>query len=295
VPTPTPTLPLAWVPPSPAAVAAPPPAELPRIAAAEKNGVRVEIELERNPMPAGEWTGVRTRVTNLGGDALTWFHDGCATLVYVAGTLTGRQWRPGFWDFDGKIGEFEDRAVEQASHDGAIRITFLDKDLIGRGSYGCADIGMSDLIAPGDTIERRRIWDGFAGTLLSPPPGGLVRLTGTFGYYWRDEAPADITTQTISVELDAWIERLDDAYIHPSEAIDAALFDQRLADLISSRDLFNGNGPVVRFDPQRGDWMVGLLDDYPESIVHLVVVDGRTGAREDWIERPWNRDVEGSP
>ena len=45
----------------------------------------------------------------------------------------------------------------------------------------------------------------------------------------------------------------------------------------------------------RGNWQVGLLQLAPgdTSLVHMVIVDGVTGTREEWIERTWDRDVEG--
>ena len=70
--------------PSPGATSAPtptptlPPGPLARIAMIEANGVRVTIELERNPMPAGEPTWVTTTVTNTGRDDVIWLHGACA-------------------------------------------------------------------------------------------------------------------------------------------------------------------------------------------------------------------------
>jgi hypothetical protein len=287
--------PALWTPPPAGESPGEPPADLPLAATVERDGVRLTIELERNPMPAGEWTRVRTEVTNLGPGPLTWFHDGCATLVWVSGEMPGSRWRSGFATFDGQLGDFERRAHERTTGDGLIRIVFLEEARIGRGSYGCADIGLSDVIAAGETLERVRIWDGFAFSLLAPPPGGPVRLTGTFGYYWRGEEPRNIVDRTMSVELAAWIEPIDIPFIHPSEAIDVALLDRRLVNAVASVDLFSGNEPIIRFDPSRGDWLVGLVNYHPEPFLRAVIVDGRTGSREAWVERAWDLDVDGFP
>jgi hypothetical protein len=77
VPTPDPTLPTG---------------NLETTASVERDGVRVRIELDRNPMPAGEPTWVATTVTNIGDDDLIWLHGGCAISVGVNGRMNGRRW-----------------------------------------------------------------------------------------------------------------------------------------------------------------------------------------------------------
>ena len=65
------------------------PAGLPRTAAGERDGLRLEIELQRNPMPAGRLSWVKISLTNgrrtdvtvmVGGQT-----EGCASLAYVTG------------------------------------------------------------------------------------------------------------------------------------------------------------------------------------------------------------------
>ena len=59
------------------------PPDLARVAVEERDDIRVEVELQRNPLPAGEPSWVKVRVTNEGQTDVTWFHDGCATPVGV--------------------------------------------------------------------------------------------------------------------------------------------------------------------------------------------------------------------
>lgn len=71
------------------------PLRLRRSATVEQDGVRLRVELERNPMPAGEPTLIRTTVKNVGKDDLRWSHDGCAIAVGVWGEMVDVAWRPG--------------------------------------------------------------------------------------------------------------------------------------------------------------------------------------------------------
>jgi hypothetical protein len=290
---------LSWTPPPAAPAPDPAPLDLPLVARAERDGVRLTIELVRNPFPAAEWTAARTRVTNIGRDDLTWFHDGCANPVSLGGELEGQRWRPGFAKFVGQLAEFQGRAVENATFDGRMRIGFIPERWIGQGSIGCADIGMADVVRPGASIETDLIWDGTAAGQLAPPPAGPVHLTGTFQYYWRgkQDPPGLDGMKQLSVSMDGWIEPGGIPFIHPAEAIDVALLDPRLAGVIADRDLWNGNEDVVRFDVKRGIWSVGLLEHHGDghATVHLVEIDGATGARLGWIERPWDYDREGVP
>jgi hypothetical protein len=66
---------------------------LPRAATTEADGVRVTIELERNPMPAGEPTWIDKTITNTGLDPVIYYP--CGDSVSVSGLIPGLPWRPG--------------------------------------------------------------------------------------------------------------------------------------------------------------------------------------------------------
>jgi hypothetical protein len=83
------------------------------------------IELERNPMPAGEPTWSTSTITNTGPDNLVWFHDGCADAVYVKGLMEGTTWRPGVKDQTGAALEYRKFALESIGVDhGEVWIVF---------------------------------------------------------------------------------------------------------------------------------------------------------------------------
>ena len=292
--------PALWTPPPAAESPGEPPADLPLTVTVERDGVRLTLQLERNPMPSGEWTRAQATVTNVGSDDLVWFHDGCADPVSIWGELVGQHWRPGFAQFAGKVREFQQRAVEEAAFDGAIRVRFLEEDEIGEGIHGCADIGLADVVPQGDKLTAERIWDGQAFGRLIPPPGGPVTLTATFAYYWRGN-PADVTgidgMSTLELQLPTWIQPPTRQFIHPAEAIDVALLDRRLQAVIATRDLWNANEDLLRFDLDRGIWEVGLLDHHEDGrgTLHAVEIEGQTGTRIRWVERRWDFQVDGFP
>jgi len=287
----------------PTSVATLPSGPLDTTALASLNGVQVTIELERNPMPAGEPTWVTTTVTNTGADDLIWLHGPCThpTTVTVGGTVDGQTWRGG-GDQRGASLRFRSMALAQTGvADGAIVISFVPEAFVGKkGTYSCGDMGLESSLAPGKSIKQRARWDGEAGTLLGPPPTGRVELVGSFRDFWRRSAgePTDLlTAPAIDVPLTAWIDGRIEGIIHPAEAIDAALHDRRLVAILETRDLGNANSPVIRYDPTAAVWQVGLLDynDGGDPQVHLVIVDGHTGQILQFVERTWNFNVDGFP
>lgn len=289
--------------PSTSPIATLPSGPLARTATVETNGVRVTIELERNPMPAGERTWVTTTVTNTGRDDLIWLHGACAhpTTVGVHGTIEGQSWRAGRNQTGASL-RFKSMALAGAGVDKrAISIDFVPEAYVGaKGYHGCGDVGVNEALAAGASIRQRAQWDGAAGFLLGPPPTGRVELVGSFRFFWRRSAgePADLmTAPAIEVPLTAWIDGRVEGIIHPAEAIDAALLDRRLVDILTPGDLGNANGPVLRYDPVAAVWQVGLEEDNygGKPQVHLVFVDGHTGQIRQFVERTWKFDVDGYP
>jgi hypothetical protein len=293
-PTPAPT-------PSPTPAPTLPAGELPRTTVVERDGVRVKITLERNPMPAGEWTTLTATVRNVGSNVVTWFHDGCATSVGTWGEMAAA-WRPGIAQ-TGVGTTFKDRALDIAYRSTPLPgpiIDFVPERWAGSGSHGCADLGMSDLIRPGKAIRQRSVWEGQAGHRWGPPPSGPVTLTGTFASYWRgrEEPEGDIRDRTIEVSLDAWITGgADETWLSPPEVADAALADPAFVAYLETQDLGNGREEILWYRPELGAWEVGVLVwyEHPEPRLHLVLVDPHSGAILDTVDRAWDQERDGFP
>ena len=297
-PSPVATLEPAASPPAPAPTI---PANLSTMAVAEQDGVRITIELERNPIPAGEPTWVRITVTNLGHDDLIWFHDGCAITIGVNGQLEDAGYRTGaslsapFQTFKGYL--LDVRSIR----DGDIWIGFTPEAYIGKGSFGCSDIGISDRVRPGASIAQRAQWNGLGYLFGPPPPSAGVDLIGSFRYYWRESTgePEDITKQVIDVHLRTWVLGRAEVLLDPAEAVDAALADPRLPDFLARLKLRYANEPFLRYDTGTGTYAIGVLVDGDEpqtrSTLHTAIVDAHTGEVRDFRERIWDWQAEGNP
>ena len=281
---------------APAAPAPTLPPALPLSASVDGNGVRLTIDLDRNPMPAGEPTSITTTITNTGGDAVVYVP--CAEIVYLSAASVGPQWRPGrnlpdpamIWKtylLDHQGLQSEDRSV-----------LFFAAGQTGVSS-GCGDVAHVTSLAPGGTVHERQSWDGYAFRQLAPPPTARIDLLGTFDFDRGDplaeHPPAG--RKHLELHLDTWIAGLPDPFLDPAEAADIALTDPRLTGLLASRDLRNGNEGVVRFDPKTGVYEIGMLEsgNLPVSRAHLVLVDARTGEIDGFVERDWSYQVDGFP
>jgi hypothetical protein len=262
----------------------------------ERDGVRLTVSLERNPMPAGETTWLTSTVTNVGNDEITWFHDGCAIPVWAWGPMDGVSWpvAPKFDRDDGR--EPQDRSADRGNETAAVTIQFMDEALFDRkGTFGCGDIGMSDALPAGGSITRRAGWNGVGYSLLGPPPTGLVHVTATFESYWRGPEPSPGDFGTLELPFDVWVDSPGQLAIDAAEAVHAALMDPRLVEIIESPTRAESTGQIVRYDPMTATWQVGLLEYTEPSRIHMVLVDANTGELVDWVERIWNYDTDGFP
>ncbi|MBA3779535.1 MAG: hypothetical protein H0X16_09615, partial [Chloroflexi bacterium] len=147
-----------------------PPTELPLEAVVEKAGIQLRIDLDRNPMPAGQPTWATTEVRNTGTRDLHWITDGCETHVGVSAELQGVTWDPGTAT-DGPLAEHRDWFIESANlTEGSIWFSFAKPAHVGMVRGGCGDIAIGHRLSPGDVKRQRLLWDGSAAPRLGPPP-----------------------------------------------------------------------------------------------------------------------------
>jgi hypothetical protein len=263
-------------------------------ASVERDGVRVSIELDRNPMPAGEPTWITMTITNTGGDAVVYVP--CGEIVSVSASGVGPPWRPGR--------SLPDPAMTWKSylldHQGLTTenryVLFFVAGETGASS-GCGDVAHVTALAAGRTVRERQRWDGFAFRQLAPPPTARIELLATFEFDRGDplaEHPPE-DRHRLEVHLETWIAGLPDQFLDPAEAVDIALSDPRLTAILASRDLRNGNEGVARFDPTMGVYQIGMLEsgDLPVARAHLVLVDARTGEIVGFVERDWSYELDG--
>ena len=222
-------------------------------------GVRVLIEADRNPMPAGEPTWVTTTLFNRGPGVLHWMTDGCATHVGVRGQMSGMRWSAGGVQ-EGAAQTFKswaDQTVVELS--GPISLGFVPERFVDRGDYACADVGVThELEVGGRTVARHR-WDGLTGEFGLPPPGP-AELTATFHYWWRDGEPEG-RGPDVAARLPVVIDRgRGPAELSPGQVIDVALSVPQFRALLEAHpSLQEWDMPIrVEYDPNAEAWEVEL-------------------------------------
>jgi hypothetical protein len=270
------------------------PPDLSRTAVVDQDGVRITIELERNPMPAGEVTWVTKTIANMGEDPIQYFP--CGEAMSVIGQLRDRPWRSG-----GRLpnpeAEWKKYLLQQLDvRDGRRQVVFLPAGLTGSSS-GCGDIAYVEILAPGKALRERSRWDGLTFRRLAPPPTSIFDLVGSFAYAHAARVDVEAPKLEIDVHLEAWIDGRRDAYLDPGEVADVALRDARLTAILAARDLHNGNEGVLIFDPVSATYQVGMLEsgNLPVSRAHLLTIDAVTGEIEGWVERDWDYAVDDFP
>ena len=293
-PAPTPT----FRPTLPAAPVVSPPAGLRLTTAVEQDDLRVSVTLERNPMPAGQPTWATSRVENLGSTVVSWSHDGCATTVGLGGQMDV-EWRPGR-AFDDLSRKFLDHLGDYFE---SVYVQFTPEQFVGMGTYGCADIGLTDLILPGAVLEQRLQWNGQVSPRWGPPPTGFAHLVARSGYFARGELGfGELADGQLESTLDAWVsDGRNPAWLDPPEVVAQMLADPDMRRYLGrldagNRGLFNGNEPWLRFNDSIQLWEAGVIE-YRDGggTLHFALIDPWTGTVLSIVDRPWNSKVDGYP
>jgi hypothetical protein len=293
-PPPSPATPSTSAPPQPT-----PPSDLARIVVKERDDIRVEVELQRNPLPAGEPSWVKVRVTNEGRTDVTWFHDGCADPVYLTG-ISRPTWPMGE-EHSQQLDLFKAYALGGSiaaapSPHGSLAL--VPKEFLHTGPIGCDDVGISETIKPGETIRATHWWSGFTTENRALPLAGAATIRAFADYYWRGKEPTDITKQAIRLKLDAWIDSDTAAErLSPAQAVDAALTDRDFVQYLGTQQIANGREEIAWYDADRDVWEIGVMPWYETDPprIHGVLVDAVTGAIRGPLDRAWDQDVDPFP
>jgi hypothetical protein len=275
------------------------PPDLVRVAVKERDDIRVEVELQRNPLPAGEPSWVKVRVTNQGRTDVTWFHGGCAEPVFVQG-VSKVAWSMGE-EQQAQAAMFKTYALGghiAAAPDPHGVLSFVPKSHLNTGPTGCADVGITEKIKPGETVRATRWWAGVTDLNRALPAAGPVTFRAFADYYWRGKEPTSIPDKSIKLRLDAWI--VSDAAaarLSPAQAVDAALSDPDFAAYLDTQTIANGRAAIAWYDAHRDLWEIGVMPWYETEPprIHGVLVDAVTGAIRGPLDRPWEHDVDPFP
>ena len=276
-----------------------PPADLRRTFTKTHDDIRVTVTLQRNPLPAGELSWVRTKIENLGRTTVTWFHDGCATPVYVGGPMA-QDWRYGVTQ-TGQAKRFKDLLLGVHLAGDPVRrpsIDFVRKDSLSRGQTGCGDIGISEAIRPGRSVGETRWWSGHEQATKGLPASGRVELQGWAAYLWRGAEPTDVPSRKITFPIEAWVSGGAPAdRPSPPEIIDRALTDPSFVAYIEPQDLASGREEILWYDASHDVWEIGVMPWYETDPprIHGLVLDATTGAIIGPLDRAWDKDHDGFP
>lgn len=236
----------------------------------ETDGVEVRLELDHNPLPAGEPTWATVTVRNLTDETVSWMTDGCASVASVLGILEG-DWVGGAAQI-GLAERFKAFALEPLGHAGQayLLMGFTDERFLGREDLGCADTGIPHELAASERLTHRAVWDGSLDGLV--PPDGPVHLTASF--------PRTIGSRSVPIEvgLESWIvggKPFD--FLTPAAAIDVALADATFAEWLERAPESTWINSTHTLDPEAGIWEIGLFRDGVEGFLGTVTLDARSG------------------
>ena len=165
--------------------------------------------------------------------------------------------------------------------------------MLGKGSYGCADLGIYETVKAGEEVGQTLWWTGYADVRHGLPPTGPVTIDALAEFFWRGREPKRILNARTSFELEAWVvDGMAAGRLAPTEIADAALADPGFAAYIETQELRNGRDEVLWYDPTGDLWEVGVLPwhETKPPRIHGVLVDPESGEILGTLDRPWDQE-----
>lgn len=247
------------------------------------DGVVITMAVETSRISATHPTWVLTTLENVGNNVLHWVTDGCATHVYVGGA-TALSWTRGAAQA-GPFKTFKDWLLDLAPGGSGFPIALktTPEPFVGRGDYGCADVGVGHSLKPGRRIDARTLLEGIEPRGFGLVPSGPIELRATFGFWRRGSEDVDTTHHddivvTLPVEL---TDGRDPRLLSPGQAVDAALASPELQDALRRNPTIPAFSPTsLAFDLPTNTWHVGISvdrrgGDQPQTTFIVDGFDGR--------------------
>ncbi len=265
------------------------PADLPMRVEFVKDAIRVLVHLDENPLEAGKPVWASVEIANVGSEDVIWSHDGCALPAGLSGQMPS-SWRAGITQ-TGNAAKFKTQALDDRLGNGQLLLSFTPEPFVGMGHVACADIGIDEHLAPGETRHLRLRWSGFVyGDKGLPGPGPLTLQVQAI--YFRPKSHRTYTE--LKADIPSWMTagtagvRLD-----PPEVVDAALDDEPFRTLIDGLDFLHGGfASYLWLEPAAERWHVGVIvfcEDCPgHGTVHGIDIDPQTGQVIERVEKPWD-------
>ena len=254
-------------------------------AVAERDGVTLRLELERDAITPGDLLRATLTISNSNDHDVKWTAGGCRIpgLVQALPLLpnAGRHW-------PGVLGSFKSWALKYPES----YAYFADETSWVYGGGACPAAQFTETLPAGRTLRSRWVWNGFLSNAVAgsrPAPGGPIEIAGSFslGVY------GSITR--LQVTLPVLVRAEADPYITAGAALDRAFDDGRLARWLEARPTpatsgAGGVGDIVGGIKLEGDiWRVlaaqkTRLPDYRSSEIE-VRLDARDGRVVSVVER----------
>jgi hypothetical protein len=210
-------------------------------ATAERDGVRLRMELDRSEIRPGDLVWVALTIENTTDHDVRWVAPGCKVPGNVEATPKqdglGRQW-------PGVLGTFKQLLLK----DGQSYVYFVDEvtwDARALGGRACPAAIFVETLPPKGMLRSRWVWDGQVRGGMSharPAATGPIDLTGSIALGDTNSSVPLRATAPLGVRDGG------DGLMSAAAAIDSAYDDGRLARWLEARPAPSGSGTFMAAD-----------------------------------------------
>jgi hypothetical protein len=261
-------------------------------ATAERDGIRITLELDRDRIAHGERAWADVTVTNIGTGDLFWGHSSTCVFPAQVSVLTedaldlgsGRDVRE--WAYLLAVLKSATLYARSSWASGDAVTAFTPELFVDAGrNMGCTTDLVVDAIPPGSGVTHRAAWDAEALWGLPIPPDDY-RIEAVFYYMSRGEPPSLEATgidHEVRVDLPVVVDSPAVDYLGPGEAVDRVLENESFTALFAEAPQNRWTASQIRFE--HGDWVMRLYLASPSEAI-VVTVDAVTGEVLDVVLDP---------